>query len=539
MKSGKESRGLLRFLALFALVGLLTTLWSLASPLISVPDEQAHVIKAAAVVRGQLRGDSGVAQGERTQVLVPQYIASTDKLQTCYAGNALLTADCSPSLPSDTTIVRALTSAGSYNPMYYAVAGIPSLFMSGDEAVYTMRIVSGLFTAAFIAVALFSLSGLRRWRAPLFVGTFAITPMVLFLSGAVNPNSLEVATSMAMFCALSLTWERVESRASWKVPLALAAMSAVVLANTRAASLLWLALGVTASLLIFGYRPMVSVLRHRFVWAMAAVVALGCALSLIWLRYANSLQNLVGNGSEDPPVQIVAVMLDRTFDFATGYVSYLGWLDTLGPTGVLAVWAALIIGAVCAALSIGNRPGRLAVGFLLTAVVALPPILQIPLAKDVGIIWQGRYILALVVVLIAASGIAVRSFTVGQADSARRASAVLLTVMVFGHFYAFINGMRRYVIGLEDRSNWSDMVTAPRWEPPLGWITLTIAYLAVLLVAAVLLHHWVSRPAGMLPEESGVQPTARSVSPMRRLRTEKKNAERVKAPAADAQRPEA
>lgn len=503
MKKAKIPQWLRRFLTIFAVVGLLTTIWSLASPPLSVPDEPAHTIKAASVVRGQLQGQSGIAQGERTQVLVPAYIASTDGSASCFAFKPIVSAGCQPEIGSDTTTVTGYTSAGNYNPLYYAITGLPSFLISGENALYAMRILSGLMSAFFVALAMTSLAGLRHGKLPVFIASFAITPMVLFLSGAVNPNSLEVATSLAVFSALCLCWDKIASNGSWKTPLAIAAFSAVVLANTRAASLLWLGLAVLASVMLFGLRPMLTVLRQRYLWMMVAVVAIGCGLSLLWLKYANSLQSLIGQGFNAPPIHIISIMLDRTFDFAAGYVSYLGWLDTLGPTGVLAIWSALIVGAVIVALSVADRQGRLAVGFLLVSLVVLPPLLQIPLAKDVGLIWQGRYILALVAVVIAACGVAARNFYTGAKEgelrplalAGRRASAVLLSVMVFGHLYSFVYGLRRYVIGIQDQSNWSDMVAAPQWQPPFGWIGLSIVYLTVLLAGAILMHRFVAHPA--------------------------------------------
>jgi hypothetical protein len=364
-----------------------------------------------------------------------------------------------------------------------------------------------------VAVALVSLAGLRMWRLPLFVGSAALTPMVFFLSGAVNPNSLEIATSMSVFAALCLTWDRLEAGRAWKGPLAAAALSAVVLANTRAASLLWLALAVIASLLLFGYRPLLSVLRQRFGWTMVGVVAVGCAMSLLWLRVANSLQNLMGQGIDAGPVQIATIMLDRTFEFAVGYVSFLGWLDTPGPPGTLAVWATLIIGSIVVALSVADRAGRITVACLTAAVIFLPPLLQIPLAKDVGLIWQGRYILALVVVLVTACGVAMRSFSIRQPGIGRRASVIVLSLLVFGHFYSFIYGLRRYVIGLQDTSNWRDMLVAPQWQPPFGWIALAVLYLAVLGAGAVLLHRWVTAGHAATPLTSELSETAAEDTP--------------------------
>ncbi len=477
------------FITAFIVLGMLSSLWALASPLMSSPDEPAHTIKAAAVVRGQLQGKNGAAQGERTVVTVPAYIASVEGLPACFAWKPLVAAGCAPQVPaSDTNPVEARTSAGNYNPMYYAVTGLPSLVFSGAKAIYAMRIASALIVSAFLALALASLASLRRGRLPLLIGAVSLTPMVLYLGGAINPNALEIGASMAVFATLCLALERMGSSATWKRPLAAMAVSAAILANTRAASLLWLALAVGAALLIFGRRPLQLAVRQRFVWLMAAIVAAGCGLSILWLKTADSFQSLLGEGIDATPIQIVAVMLDRTFEFAAGYVSYLGWLDTRGPSGVLVIWSVLIGATLIAALSFSRRSSRFAVGGLLLAMVALPPLLQIPLAKDVGYIWQGRYILALLVVMTAACAVALRHVSLPRGTAVRRSVGITVGLAVFGHFYSFVFGLRRYTIGLQESSNWSDMVDKAQWQPPLGWVALALLYLAVLVAAAVVLH---------------------------------------------------
>lgn len=485
--------GFLRFFAVFGVLSLLTMLWSLASPLMSVPDEPAHVIKAAAVVRGQFQGEPGAVQGEKAQVSVPSFIAATDSLGQCFAYKSAVPAGCSPALPRDESLVEAGTSAGNYNPMYYAAAGVPSLFLSGAEAIYAMRIIGALLSSTFLALALTALAGLRRWRLPVFVGFIALTPMVLFLSGAVNPNALEIATCMALFCALCLSWDRIEGDGPWKVPLGVAAVSAVVLANTRAAALLWLVLAVVASLILFGLRPLATALQSRFGWLVTSLVAIGSLLSLLWLWAADSFKSLGGKGVDLTPLEVSAFMIRETFVFAMGYVLHLGWLDTPGPSGIQAIWAALITGAIVAAFSVTKLRGRLTVAFLVTAVFVLPPILQIPLVQKVGIIWQGRYILALVVVLIAACGVAMRSYARVPVGFARKATAAILGLLVVGHFYSFMYGLRRYVVGIDDTVGWAEMFSEPQWQPPLGWPTLAVLYAAVLTAAALLLHRWLTR----------------------------------------------
>ncbi|HTW98533.1 MAG TPA: hypothetical protein VMD59_07140, partial [Acidimicrobiales bacterium] len=72
------------FLLGFAVSFVCMAGWSFASPLFSGPDEPVHVIKAAAVVRGQLLGD--LLDGPSSpfaEVHIPAFYATTRNLPTC------------------------------------------------------------------------------------------------------------------------------------------------------------------------------------------------------------------------------------------------------------------------------------------------------------------------------------------------------------------------------------------------------------------------------------------------------------------------
>ena len=78
--------GYLAGTALFALIG---TIWSLASPVLSAPDEAAHAVKAAAVVRGQFLGDETGLPAGRGTVQVPALFVRAAELPLCYAPTGL------------------------------------------------------------------------------------------------------------------------------------------------------------------------------------------------------------------------------------------------------------------------------------------------------------------------------------------------------------------------------------------------------------------------------------------------------------------
>lgn len=473
--------------AAFLILAALSTLWALASPLMAVPDEPAHAIKAASVARGELMGESNGGQGDRATVSVPGYIADLPA-QACHAFDRRVTADCAPVVNADDTgLTDAETSAGNYNPMYYFMVGWPSLLMSGAPAVYAMRIVSGLIGAAFLAVTLGAARRLHRPRWPVAAAMATLTPMVLFLNGSVNPNALEIVTAAALFLNLCVVLENTAALRSVRFNIVLVGISGAVLANTRSLSLVWLAMAAVVPLIIYGWKPLLAVLKSRLGLAMTALIGAGCVAGLLWVVQAQSLKSLMGTPLDISRSDAAQIMLDRTFDYVSGYIGYMGWLDTPLPSGVQ-IFFHLVMGAVVLmGLSAPGRRDRLAVLLMAAAVIALPPILQGQVIQQLGWIWQGRYLLAVVVLLLLTCGVAFRTVQFPTGAVARRAGAWLLAGAAAAHLYAFVYVLRRYTVGLEETIRWRGMLE-DGWQPPFTWPVLAVLYLAVLAAAAVLAH---------------------------------------------------
>ncbi len=493
-----------RFGVIFLVLSLLTTLWSLASPLMSVPDEPAHTIKAAAVARGQFFGTSGETQGEVLNVVVPKYIADVPEL-ACYRFKVNVTADCAPRLnPDERHPTVAGTSAGNYNPLYYLVVGMGSRGISGEPAIYAMRILSGLLTSLFLAATVLAATQFTRRRWPFIAAGTAITPMVLYLSGAVNPNALEIVTAAAVFMNLALVLDNARDLGRVRFNIVVVGVAAAVLANTRALSLLWLALAVIAALLMFPLRDLLLLARNRLVLAMTGLIGAAAAAGLIWLQRSNTLASLLGEPSPVTPEQAFGTMLNRTFDFAAAYVAQLGWLDTPGPNGVFVWWSCLMVALMVMAISVRELQVRLGFIVLFAAALAIPPILQSQVITDLGYIWQGRYLLPVIVPMLLAAGLALRSRDLPDSPYARRLAGWVIGLSIAAHTTVFANALRRYGVGIFDEANWGDMFGAAKWEPPLGWLALTAAYLAVLAVAGVLFHRHLFADAALT--EAGVMP---------------------------------
>ncbi|MFC8304092.1 DUF2142 domain-containing protein [Specibacter sp. NPDC057265] len=480
------------FMSLFLAFAVLGGIWSVATPLMAYPDEPSHTIRAAAVVRGQVTPQEGQSFGNGVHVLVPSYIANLEG-QRCFVFFADRTADCAPVIPGqDTFDAIGVTSAGAYNPMYYAVVGLPSLVMSGAPALYAMRIVSVLFSAVFFAAAFMSLNRLRKAKWPLVTATIAVTPMVLFLSSGINPNSLEISATLAAFCAFLAVLDRSGDLRSVVAPIATVVLSTAVLANTRSVSLVWLLCAVVGACLFFRWESTKRVLSNRLVLIGMGIAAAGVVLGLLWMVLASRAPASSGSAPEGivnpapgvAPYQAFVTMLDRTFDFIPQYIGIVGWLDTAVPQGVMAFWSMLFIALLL--LSLLARPRKLAISMAvaLVAVAVVPALLQAMLITTVGFFWQGRYTMPLVLTLFVAAGLALRTRGFPTGRRRRSVARALFWAALAAHVIGFLYVLRRYVVGIIDISTWQTMISHPSWQPPLGWFVLTLIYAVVMLFVA-------------------------------------------------------
>lgn len=462
--------------------------WALASPISSIPDEPAHIIKAAAVVRGELVGKQTGDGGPLLSVQVPRFIEHTNQI-TCFVRNVATTPKCSPAIPGDANeTVSALTTAGLYNPVYYAAVGWPSLLASGFKAVYGMRIVSALLTSIFLAMAFSALSRLPRHKWAVLTLAVAATPMTLFLSGSVNPNSLEYATTAAIAANLLLLLKGSLKGRGLLWPAAATTVAAALLANTKALSLLWLLVVVVAVLVLGSAAELKALLRRPVVWAGAAFIGLSCAFALWWVTSHNSLASKPFEGAGMTFDAGAEIMIDKTFLFMHGYVGQFGWLELDAPSGVMAFWTAVFFAAILAGIVYGTGRYRVAVIVVAAALVLLPVLLQAVIITDQGMVWQGRYILAIFVPCLMIAGLALDNSD--RRPWPARAVPALMTLLVLlavCQILTFIWVLRRYVTGLSLNIRWADLFRNPQWQPPLGSLAVTTVFVVGTLVGVLLL----------------------------------------------------
>ncbi|OLE28753.1 MAG: hypothetical protein AUG49_01420 [Catenulispora sp. 13_1_20CM_3_70_7] len=183
---------------------LLGAAWSAAMPYDGSPDELRHVVRAYGVLDGQIasRADAHITV---PQSLVPTGAGDSDDA-SCMRWKLDVTAACTgkPAAGDESRMVVTSSGAANYNPLYYAVIGWPIKLFPDYGGVVAARLVTCLLTSVLIGGAVAVAVRLARGRGALVLGgvLLAVTPVVVDLTGAVNPAGPEIAAAIAVWTSL-------------------------------------------------------------------------------------------------------------------------------------------------------------------------------------------------------------------------------------------------------------------------------------------------------------------------------------------------
>ncbi|GIT81030.1 hypothetical protein LLS1_26990 [Leifsonia sp. LS1] len=488
---GATSRGLAGSWTVFWLAFVAFTAvavsWALASPIFSVPDESAHVIKAIGQVHGEVVGhrEAGV---RHLVVDLPQQFSFSSQTM-CFVYHSEVPASCGIEVGDPRGATEAASWVSTYNPIYYYLVGWPSLFLGGPAGIYAMRIASAILGGLLFAAAFQAATASRRaWWLPAGLGFLAL-PMVGYLNGSVNPNGVEIVSAVALTAGLlgllgTFDPARFEPSALRRGHLwAIVTVAAILLANARALGPLWVVVIVALCFVACGWQSVrgLFVTARSYIWL--AIIAAGGLFSIGWTLAGGSLSGQAEKA--DAPLvdagflQGATYMVRATPRFAVEALGYFGWFDA--PLPGYAFWFAVAALAVLAVLALATARRREFVVLVIAVGVAalLPVLVQASSVHQTGIIWQGRYglFLYLSVILLFAWVL-----SRGGGDriaflSVRLTWTIGALLWIFGAL-AFLLTLRRYVIGNAEPIG--QMLKDPQWQPPLGWPVL----LALFLIAS-------------------------------------------------------
>ncbi|MBC7760640.1 MAG: DUF2142 domain-containing protein [Candidatus Saccharibacteria bacterium] len=494
------------FVVSWVLLSLISLLWSIATPIAASPDEPAHAVKAAAVVRGEFLGPLA---SFGSYVDVPRYVAWTSS-QACYARQPAVSADCIPDVKGNPfTTILTTTTAGQYNPIYYILVGWPSLLFRDSTGIFAMRFVSGILSSLFLALGVMMISTWRRRAVPLAAYAIALTPMFFFLNGAVNPNTLEIAGTLATFVGmLSIVLHPDRSLLVSRAVVVIVAASLAV--NSRGLSFVWIAVALFAPLVFCSRQELFGLLKTRVVRLAIGVIGIATAIALIWIPVAAALSVPSPDAGSVPapvypltgasPLTGFTIMISQLPSQVNEMVGYFGWIDTAAPQGVYAIWFMLMGSLVVAALIVLR--GRAAIFALILggAFVLLPALAQASYIRTGGFIWQGRYTLPLFVMLLFGIGAALTRVEVKLPTfSSRRLMLVALVAWGIGQIVCFVVVLRRYAVGVGE--SYLSFITDPKWQPPGGLVAVLVLFGVSILATVLVGVLWVA-PSAMTERAS-------------------------------------
>lgn len=504
------------FGAIFAVTFALIAIWSLAMPILSGPDEPAHLVRAAGAVRAEFVGrcgdnakdPNGVCPRDSafTEVHIPAFYSLArpgaipgSKIAhhgvTCFARHPDISANClilrlPPGWAGKSA--NAWTYVGRYPPIYYLVVGLPSLVGSGLWAFYLMRIASAAISALMLSLAVFSILRYSRSRILLLGVVIAATPMMFYLAGMVNPAGLEATSALAFFTTATIMLRECEGRPP-RALLVMSAFSAVVFESARSLSALWIFLGVLCIFGISRWENVRALLACRDFQILVAVVVLVGLADVAWIVYEHSTNLDVASQNAQalipPPGTSEFTILRTSFHhniyYLPGMIGVFGAFDTYAPHATFVIW--YLLGGVAFVLSLvaGSLRQRLVIFMVAIGILILPVLISSSQARRIGYVWSGRDTLPFAILLPLLGASVISGHRLDR--PARRLSFIVLIAAWFAQVGALFWALRRYSVG--ERGPRFSFLFHPIWAPPgIGCVGVVIAEVVLLGLAYLLVY---------------------------------------------------
>ncbi|MFE5579807.1 DUF2142 domain-containing protein [Kitasatospora sp. NPDC056531] len=473
----------------FTVFLLLGASWSLTTPTGASPDESAHLIRAAAVARGQVDGREVMVphvvagiEGHfaETEVMLPRMYKDLKDVNACYVFQPEVSASCAPKLKDAPGTAPVTTAAGRYHPAYYFAVGWPSLLVGGETALHLMRLVSAAICAALVASAVVSAAEWRRRDFTLLGVITAATPMALFMFGMVNPSGPEIAAGILVWSAglpalISPDPYLLNRR------LARLGIGALVLISIRPLGLIWFSAALFFALLLQRKGALREVLRRKATWLWGLVAAAAAGSAYAWT--ANHPDNsLINTPSSLTPVVAARSTFDNSLDYIKQMVGYFGWLDAPPPAATLLVWSGVVLALVLFAFCFAKVRDVLAIVGTMAGIIVIPIAAQAMQARSLGMIWQGRYLLPFAVGLPIVCAVICHERLPLGGFTFRRLLVLSSFSLAVVNVAAFVWALRRNAVGTKGPL----LISPAHWVPVGGWPLWVAVYAVAALVLGVL-----------------------------------------------------
>lgn len=448
--NGRSAEARRRLLATVLVLSLafVGAAWALASPVGSSPDDDFHLpsIWCASSAPDHLCRDLGPSTRDGFRSV--EVASALGPQVACYRYQMFESGACQD-LAAD-GVIETAANEDLYPGGYYFVMG----FFARDgvaQSVVLMRLINFALCVGMLAAAV-ALAPARIRRSAVVGALVTSVPMALFLFSSTNPSGVVVAAIPTAWITLHSLLEDSDRRTRI-ARIAVLVFACGLALTSRSDAGVFLVLTAVAVAFAQPRDRLRALVTHRVTIALIAASAIFIAVALV---------------SRFPNAGIGIGMQKENYDRSLGEVFFynfvnlplmwtgslggqgLGWLDTPIPVLTTFVTVSLVVLVVALGAKASTVGGRRAVVWMMGMLFVIPFYVMATDRSLVGEIFQARYLLPLVPVLVMA-GLESTPFARGATGnrSAMRVGAVALSLAQAVALHA---NMRRYVTGVEVRT---------------------------------------------------------------------------------------
>ncbi|HEY2675235.1 MAG TPA: DUF2142 domain-containing protein [Rugosimonospora sp.] len=417
--------------------------WALAMPVNGTYDEGEHIIRAYGVATGQIYSDHGKQDVPRSLLPPNRGCQWKEKVG----------ASCQTPPPADRTRVEMPTGAAGYSPLYYLPVGIPMVISPTYGGIIVGRLISALMSALLLGAAVGIAVRLRN-RLLMAALVLVATPMLMNLSGSINPNGLEISAGALLWCALLALVrgdpddpldEKVTHRLIW-----IGGIAAGILMTVRHMGPVLLLVSLLAALVMARPGRVRALLRRRDMWWTAGILFVLGLLAVVWILTSGvtDITAIPQNARQYGLLDTTRLILVSRFPFyLQQIVGQFSYGETTLPSWVIVGWYLPIAALVLPALLFAGRRFRLAMLGLFCACVAILVVLEFSFIHTAGWAAHSRYIMPSGIGLVLAAAFVRRwRLALGPLPTERMVQlAVLVTIPL--QWWALAAVMTRFQIG--------------------------------------------------------------------------------------------
>lgn len=392
------------FLLAFAGLLLIQGAWMLALPMFRGPDEIDHLLRSSNVALGHWQPAARDPDQDQRYVVADETLARAAQPTCELLHEDFDTTVCRPrqSLPDGT--VEILSQAARYNAAYYLIAGSPMRVENNEAGAWAVRALGALLSTLLMAWA-WSLVVSRQATAwPSLAMTIATPPAVFFATTVAAPNGIGYAAGILLWAGLLAA---ARHRSSSSAPIA-SAVGACTLILTHPTGVVWVGASVLTVLVLSGWSGLKHLLTQRprtWLGSTAAVaIAITCAVAWNYAFQPNAFTPaavadapLVAETKAIPMIAHVVLWVCQTVGVMPNRFGLL-WLV------IYPMWLAPLAFVLLRAGRAATGRERAAGSVALAIAVLVPAVATVTTYETLGVSWQGRYELPLLVGIVMLAG---------------------------------------------------------------------------------------------------------------------------------------